>query len=348
MARIRGSVRRQVAGGYKYDTFATADDLTPPDGKANPCHTRRRCSAHGAAAQGSTRLTVRDALERYLDALDARSAHAGWARKRAEFHPSRVGKYPRRSADARANPRTGERLGCGATATRRPSARVRTPPIRLMTLLRAALNAAYADRSNNIASEPPGVASSSSKKSAVPLGLVDDRAGALAHHGGGALRQAARRVDRRGVSHRLPSGELVTLDVRDIDAGERALHVRHGKTGERIVTLSVEACTLLAKCANDREAKEPLLPNANGERWRRCGWVYPFKRAAKAAGLPPSVTFYALRHSHISSAVVSGLPLPVLAENTGTSVLMIEQTYFKAGWEAPASSSRQRRRSCGG
>jgi integrase len=53
------------------------------------------------------------------------------------------------------------------------------------------------------------------------------------------------------------------------------------------------------------------------------------KDALKDAKLPAKASFYALRHSHISRAIEAGMPLTLVAENTGTSVRMIEQTYGK-------------------
>jgi integrase len=44
--------------------------------------------------------------------------------------------------------------------------------------------------------------------------------------------------------------------------------------------------------------------------------------------IPPG-PFYALRHSYISRAIEAGVPLNVVAENSGTSVRMIETTYAK-------------------
>jgi hypothetical protein len=46
-------------------------------------------------------------------------------------------------------------------------------------------------------------------------------------------------------------------------------------------------------------------------------------------GLPATASFYALRHSHISRAIESRMPLSSLAENSGTSLAMIQKTYAK-------------------
>jgi integrase len=72
-----------------------------------------------------------------------------------------------------------------------------------------------------------------------------------------------------------------------------------------------------------------LLPRADGDRWGKSEQARPFKRAAALAGLPASASFYSLRHSHISRAIESGMPLSLLAENTGTSLSMIQRNYAK-------------------
>ena len=51
--------------------------------------------------------------------------------------------------------------------------------------------------------------------------------------------------------------------------------------------------------------------------------------AVRAAKLPAETVFYSLRHYHISKALLAGVPPQVVAENTGTSVSMIEQHYGK-------------------
>ena len=53
------------------------------------------------------------------------------------------------------------------------------------------------------------------------------------------------------------------------------------------------------------------------------------KAALKLAKLPASVSFYTLRHAHISRAIESGMPLSLIAENCGTSLLMIQRNYAK-------------------
>jgi integrase len=116
--------------------------------------------------------------------------------------------------------------------------------------------------------------------------------------------------------------------VRHVDGD--TLTVPAGKTGARIVTLTDEGATFLAKVAGKRAPGEPLFVRTDdGTRWGKSEQHRPMKRALKAAGLPASASVYSLRHSHISRAIESGVPLTLIAENCGTSVRMIELSYAK-------------------
>lgn len=78
-----------------------------------------------------------------------------------------------------------------------------------------------------------------------------------------------------------------------------------------------------------RGKSEPLLARPDGQGWKPSDQQRPMERTIAKAGLDPEGTFYALRHSYISRSIEAGMPLTVLAENCGTSVRMIENTYAK-------------------
>lgn len=124
-------------------------------------------------------------------------------------------------------------------------------------------------------------------------------------------------------------GELSICLVRHFDLEGEFLRVPSGKTGARTVVLQPEAGAFFARIAGNRVKDEPLLMRADGGAWGASHQVRPMKRALNGAGLDPSGTFYALRHSYISRAIEAGVPLNVVAENCGTSVRMIETTYAK-------------------
>jgi integrase len=122
-------------------------------------------------------------------------------------------------------------------------------------------------------------------------------------------------------------GELVGSDVRDFDEKGGTLRVRKGKTDYRIVTLTAEGAAFFKRASKGKLPTAILLPNADGARWGKSTQARPFKRAAKLAKLPASASFYSLRHTYISRAIENGMPLSLIADNCGTSLLMIQKNY---------------------
>ena len=124
-------------------------------------------------------------------------------------------------------------------------------------------------------------------------------------------------------------GELTALRVHDFDQATGTLEILAGKTGGRTVYLSSESVAYFASLAAGRPANARLLPRDDGSQWGKNHHQRPFIAAVKAANLADATTFYALRHTHISAALLAGVNIQVLAENCGTSVRMIEQHYGK-------------------
>jgi site-specific recombinase XerD len=100
-----------------------------------------------------------------------------------------------------------------------------------------------------------------------------------------------------------------------------------GKTGHRVISLTAETAEFLRRLASGRDPLAPLLPRLDGSRWPRSWHHKAVKRAAALAGLPASVSFYALRHANISRSIEAGMPLSLVAENCGTSLRMLEANY---------------------
>ena len=84
---------------------------------------------------------------------------------------------------------------------------------------------------------------------------------------------------------------------------------------------------MFATQCKDRPAPAPLFRRHDGKAWNKDAWKGPVKEATVAAGLPPSVTAYAIRHSVITDLVTDGLDLLSVAQLSGTSVAMIERHY---------------------
>jgi integrase len=122
-------------------------------------------------------------------------------------------------------------------------------------------------------------------------------------------------------------GELASANVEDFDAESALLRVT-GKTGTRSVTLTNETIATLQRIAGKRPQSAPLLPRIDGERWRNTQHR-PMQRALRLAQLSLDASFYSLRHSYISRSIEGGMPLSLIADNCGTSLLMIQKNYAK-------------------
>ena len=86
---------------------------------------------------------------------------------------------------------------------------------------------------------------------------------------------------------------------------------------------------MFAQITAGRSSEEYIFVKEDGSRWKPSDQVRPMKKAIGKAKLDPKGCFYALRHAYISEAIENNVPLTVVAENCGTSVRMIEETYAK-------------------
>jgi len=133
--------------------------------------------------------------------------------------------------------------------------------------------------------------------------------------------------------------QLARLEVGDLQVdradGPRLLmpSSRKGRGHKRIerhpIPIPASVAARLRQAAGDREASAPLLPKANGHPWGHTDHYRPFQRAVVRAGLDPSVTFYALRHSNIVRALMAGVPVRLVAVAHDTSIPMIERSYSR-------------------
>jgi len=329
-------MREKTEDGYRREKIGTADDVGFADGKSVLAYiqARERAANGDASDPGSAEpLSVKRAVERYLAALEARkgSAAATDARQRAEKHidptlgKKRVTRLTKRELEE----------WLGGMVREDPDdpdahRRSRDSANRVLTILKAALNHAFADDANRISTDSAwrrvkafkGVATeredhfdATQVRTLIAKAVSFDRPFAN-------LIEAAYLTGAR-------LGELAALDVRDFDAANAVLMIRKGKTGARPVTLTGESVAFFTRIAKGRLPGAALLPRGDGDRWGKSEQHRPFKRAAKAASLPSSASFYTLRHSHISRAIEAGMPLSLVAENCGTSLTMIERNYAK-------------------
>jgi site-specific recombinase XerD len=121
-------------------------------------------------------------------------------------------------------------------------------------------------------------------------------------------------------------GEMKDALVSSVDIPNRTWSVT-GKTGSRAIILQQAAVEFFAGLTNGRQPEDVLFVREDGRRWKDSDQKGPFKKALKNADLSTDGSIYAMRHSYISASIEGGVPLNLIGENCGTSVLMIEKTY---------------------
>lgn len=328
-------VRELVGGDYKYRTIGAADDVGGADGRDVLTFAQAQEKATRPAptvAPLAGKLTVGNALDAYLTTLAARSPHAKEARQRVDkwirptLGATRIDRLTKSQIEAWLAGMIREDTEDDTDARRRSQDSAN----RVLTILKAALNQAFGDDANGIASDNAWRRIKSFRDVA---GSREDQFEASQVRTliakAATFDKAFARLLEAGYLTGARMGELAALDVRDVDAARRTLTIRTGKTGGRTVTLSDEGAQFLAGAAKKRPAAAPLFPRADGARWGKSQQARPFKRAALLAKLPASASFYTLRHSHISRAIEAGMPLSLIAENCGTSLAMIQRNYAK-------------------
>lgn len=137
--------------------------------------------------------------------------------------------------------------------------------------------------------------------------------------------------------------EIAAATASDLDNATGTLTLRHKKgrparVRTRAVVLSPVALKFFSAHARGKLPGAPLLTDAQSRAWERHEWATEFRLAASAVNarakgakrIPVGASMYALRHSRIAELLqIHGIDPLTVAQQTGTSVRMIERHYFK-------------------
>jgi integrase len=167
-------------------------------------------------------------------------------------------------------------------------------------------------------------------------GLPLDQVLAIVHACNDVDRALGLLVDAAAVTGARPV-QLRRLEVADLqDRWQEGPRVqmpssRKGKGVRRITRRPVPITPALAvrlrQAAGDRPPHAPLLLKSDGRPWREADHSIPFANAIANAGLDPSITLYALRHSSIIRQLLANTPTRIVAAHHDTSVNMLERVY---------------------
>jgi integrase/recombinase XerD len=141
-------------------------------------------------------------------------------------------------------------------------------------------------------------------------------------------------------------GELVTLDVGDVDVS--AGNVRVVGRGSRERTLPIDPQTVAALKAYLEQARPYLARNApgqtalvlnqRGQRLTRQGFWLIMKAIVRDAGLPVEITPHTLRHSFATHQIGEGLALEELRRLLGHASIATTQVYAQMAERTPEAA----------
>jgi integrase len=357
-------IARRYSGGGSYtvknlttadNRLVIADDYSEPDGDRilSFAQAQEKAQARHVHAERFGRLTVRDAVESYLESKEADGRDVVDSRCRANAHiyptlgdieceeltTDTLRKWHR--ALAKALPRTRSKPGkeqrYRAFSGEKEAVRQRQASAnRVMTILKAALNQAF---------DNGKVASDAAWRKVKRFKGVDaarlryltvaeaNRLINACDPDFGKLVQAALQTGAR-------YGQLAQLVVSDFnpDVGTIRMRTRKGDGHDKQyhVTLTIEGVSFFEELCVGRTENELMLQNTsrrvrtledNGQ-WRESEQERRMVDACKNAKINPPIGFHGLRHTWASHAVMNGVPLLVVAKNLGHSdTRMVERHY---------------------
>jgi integrase len=371
---------RHYVGEKQYDVerLGTADDLIDAfangvtdnhtlkllEAVADPVLTFDQAQAVARARKGKRAtgvtgpLTVKDAVEQYLERLDGQGSKSiDDARYRAAAFI-----FPAKIATVECNKLTADDLHKWKAKLAKEAPRKRTKKDgkqkqqhrdfdpddaeavrrrqatanRVLTIIKAALNQAWRDEK---------VSTDKAWRSVKPFEDVDAaRVRYLEVAEARRLINASDPVFRPLVQAALVTGarygELTRLTAADFHVHKQrkkndnvadvgTIAIQQSKSGKaRHVVLTEEGIALFRQLSFGRAGSDLLIHKSNGSVWEKSNQARPMKEACARAKIMPPISFHGLRHTYASHAVMNGVPLLVVAKNLGHSdTRMVEKHY---------------------
>lgn len=315
---------RDGSGAQRYESLGTLSGVDPADQHDHACDLARKWFAKQGTAEKAD-YTVADACDDYIKnrriEKGEKTAKDAEYRINAHIRPE-LGKVRlTRLTQKQVRDWRDSLVKRGDDETVRKS---KDTANRHLATLKAILNHAY--KADLVGSDAAWsrVAAFPAVGESRKVFLTADETTRLLKNTGGVFQDLVKAALLTGARY----GELAGAKVRDFDPKHGAIRLT-GKTGTRDCYLSDEGVSHFKALAKGKKADDYLLTKQGGTPWRNHDQKRPMREAIKAADLPADTTFYALRHTHISRALVAGVNIQVLAENCGTSVRMIEKHYGK-------------------
>lgn len=336
-------------GQYAEERIGTADDTADADGvevltwaqaqkKAHSWFVERQRIAEGLHPDPNRKYMVADAIEEYLDWLgihkksaadtkayaDARIIPDLGSIEVAKLTAAKIRKWHESLAKARPRLRTkpGRPQNYGPAPTDEKSKRSRKVTAnRILSILKAALNKAHRDGEVVNNSAWTNVKRFAGVDSARPQFVDRDGAMRLINASDPIFRPLVQAALFTGARY----GELCALRVEHFQNGK--LLVADSKSSkQRWIALNDEGRQFFETLTAGRAPTEVIFVK-NGKPWAK-SHQNEFMQLACVNAKVERMGFHQLRHSYASMAIMSGMPLLVLAGNLGhANTRMVEQHY---------------------
>jgi len=126
----------------------------------------------------------------------------------------------------------------------------------------------------------------------------------------------------------LRSGELLNLNVRDIDSSRMIIHIHQAKgKKDRMVPLAPSALAMLRKYYIEHKPSGLLFTGADGGKYSHTSLQKVLKKALSLAKVHKQCTLHTLRHSYATHLLESGVNLRFIQELLGHNSPKTTQIY---------------------
>ncbi len=124
-------------------------------------------------------------------------------------------------------------------------------------------------------------------------------------------------------------GELIKLTANDFDKSLKTLHIQNTKNGKsRVIPLTDEGAALFKRLTLGKLGSKFILIRHDGKPWDTSHQIRRLKDACKIAKIEPAISFHILRHTYASFLASKGVSLQVIAELLGHSDTRITSRHY--------------------
>jgi integrase len=333
------------AGGYSKATLGEADDNADANGGTtldfrqaqDKAREWLRTVEHGGTVKAG--FTVGDALDEYLKGFSGKDL-TNTKRRVEQFIRPALGKVKlsqlsaqqvrgflldRANTPARLRTRPGDEQRYRPLETPDERRRRKATANRDLTVLKAALNAAYANGR---------ISTDQAWRKVKPFEKVD----------GARLRILSDDESRRIVNACEPDfrpivqaalltgarwGELRSVRVQDVDLDAGTVRLTDTKAGtDRHCYLEGEGRALLAQHTLAKKSRDLVFPDASGKRWADAMQIRRMADASKAGNVDPPASFHDLRRTYGARLARGGVPMSVIAQALGHADERITKKHY--------------------